>query len=1393
MKNSLLRNILVHYLCVAVGVAPLLGYSHKVNARVNGMTFNAAVREVYKDMFDTSKGKYRFSMLDLFGGKGLRGGELYLDGKTATGEKIRSHNRYATGTGIRVNPVGRDLPTLDSFKQAVNSLPMMFESGYTSTPEYKQLLNSPQGRQEIKRQFNQTVSATSVTQGVNHLETRSFEFDKAGAQARTELRKDPTFRNLPMGSSERAQRIAIRQMEIFTKPLVDSFGDDAKRLIREDQKFLKDPKKRAKFNLQFGLSTFSKGSALNPRVMMAAARSRVLVTADDVFRGGKRVKIDMTPSKAEMAKVNVPKLMSSIKKGTWEGGKTSMKYHLPLLAILWGYQAAMLKADFASNPNRVVDLLHMYTRPAFHLSMVSFFMGANATGYAAATMKNQSWMALYGLAENSKLYVNKPILKRHKIAMELQKMSYSGLLGGIVISKFVQQWGEKLHSCTKLLLNDGSNETVTAARRDADRPLNEARIPTWKKSELEVQCQKNWLDFAGAIVTDHQTWVQVLSFFNAKFWMMQGTNIKALMKNGQFPVQQMQPLTKSTAAKTSPKARWIIRARGFAAPVVAAAGPVVVNLVVFLGIVLVTEFLLTKSWEYITVDLPAHRYKRNFATLMQDWKNNNTWDPVGLCKGPGFFFGSLRGGLNYLWNIMSFNWDANKECDDTLLKTFMSLHHQAEKTKRDGILSPVTSTIQAWVKHTSQALNMYTASKAFYKDIYTQIKLKRQQDAALSFPTLSSEDPKVLREGDPIKSSHRYDETLPLFRSHPFYGLNYHLMDSGVPMEKPLSYHTDIDWKKRVSESHGKELLQKRMQSFQSNVFPKIVETLEQLAGREDLRKVLITQTQNQGQLLDQFIAFAKSSGDDLERMTLVLERIRQYQAIEGKKYLCRVTPESMKQPDPRCPFTYTLANFIDPEVWHFIPEQGVFRFRGKSSNHYMGAKKNEDDSPFGVMPLAMGQEYLIGYETRFQILGVDPYFFNSKGHGQGSLTMTDYLLKSMICGPEVDRMNRGLLHNKTSYDWGMAIPEFSAPKLPLKIKGVEFCRYSKFRNRDNGEWSNAGWKDTAGFYHYIEGQKGPEQGRYAGIVDLLYREMDIDSMGDFDTWWEDNVLGQFEDILNSQYEIYLNKVVNGKMAKVLFKDMESFNNETVKDGYFANMKDQIYMYFEHILDPMVNDPRIELDMRFVENSKNLAAGHLQLQQEYTHLKNEFLELFDYMIGERRDLQSESLIEELNEIYENIYAENADNFEGIDFHEGKDSELRVKSIQILMMYKLSDIRRITKTDGQASVTQFFTLLRDMVREDQTIDDEERARREEAVLEEQRQVLSAWSQGLDRNGHVLMDHPKVMDSETGEEVRPRLEVLYDSISFLEVMTEEFASIVAIRDQFKSMHHVNQQDL
>lgn len=1392
MKNTLFRNILIHYLCLAVAVSPLLGYSHKVHARTDGMTFRAAVRAVYKDMFDTSKGKYKFSLLDVFGGKGLRGGELYLEGKTASGEKIRHHNRYATATGIRINPVGKDLPTLDVFKRAVNSMPMMFEAGYTNSPEYKQMLDTPEGRQDLKRQFNQTVSATSVSQGTNHLETRSFDFDKAADQARAELRKDPKFQKLPLGSEERAQRIAIRQMEIFTKPLVENFGEDAKRIIREDQAFLKDTKKRALFNVQFGLSTFSKGSAMNPRVWISAARNRVLVKADDVFQGGKKVTVDMTPDKEVMKNMDIPKLMESIKNGTWEGGKTALKYHLPLLMILWGYQAAMLKIDFASNPNRVSELLHMYTRPAFHLSMMSFFVGANATGYAAATIQNQGWMALYNLAENSKLYVNKPVMKRHKIAMELHKMSYAGMLGGILISQFVMQWGEKLHSCTKLLLDDGSNETVTAARADGDRPLGEARIPTWKKAELEAQCQKGWLDFASAIVTNPKTWIQILSFFNAKFWMMNATNVRSLMKNGQFPVQQMQKLPKGTAAANANKAKWIIRARGFAAPMVAASGPVIVNVAIFLGIVVVTEFLLTKGYEYMTVDFPLHRYKDNFPILMEEWKNNNVWDPKGLCKGQRFFFGDIVGTFSYLWNFITFDWSANQECDDKMIKAFMNLHNEAEKTKRDGVLSPVTTTIQAWVKHTSQALNLYSASKAFYRDIFTQIKLKRQREASLKFPRVQSEDPKTLPVGDVIQSATRYNETLPLFRSHPFYGLNYKLSDDENAIERPLSYHTDIDWEKRVNESHGKELLEKRMASFQTTVFPKIIEDLEKMAGVEQIRSVLLGYKQNQGELLDQFIAYAKSAGTDVEKMAMALERMRQYQQVEAQKFMCRISPEDLESPDAHCPFTYVQAKYLDPEVWHFIPDYGVFRFRGKSSNHFMGALRDKKDKPFGVMPLTMGQEYLIGYDVRFQILGVDPYFYNPKGHGQGAATMTDYLLKSMICGPEADRMNRGLLHNQTSYDWGLAMPEFAAPKLPLKVKDIEFCQWSRHRDRNNGDWNNAGWKDMAGFYHYIEDQKGPEKGHYAGIVDLLYRELDIDAIGDFDSWWEENVRGQFEDILNSQYEIYLDKVVNGKMAKALYKDMESYNDETVKDGYFASMRDQMHMYFENILDPMVADGRMDLDMRFVNENMDLAAGRLQLQEEYKKLKGEYLELFDYMIGEKRDLKTESLIEELNEISENIYAENADNFEAMEFYEGQETEVRVKAIRILMMYKLTDIRRITKTDGRESVIQFFSLLKDMVKEDKTIDDGERAEREAQVIEQQREVLSAWEDGLDRQGHVLLNHPTVVD-EQGEETRPRMEVLYDAISYVELMTEEFTQIIGIRDQFKSMYHVDQQDL
>ena len=123
----------------------------------------------------------------------------------------------------------------------------------------------------------------------------------------------------------------------------------------------------------------------------------------------------------------------------------------------------------------------------------------------------------------------------------------------------------------------------------------------------------------------------------------------------------------------------------------------------------------------------------------------------------------------------------------------------------------------------------------------------------------------------------------------------------------------------------------------------------------------------------------------------------------------------------------------------------------------------------------------------REYVHGTDSWMGINKGLKNDSIV--HYMLNSMICGRDVNHKNENPILNDGK--WGFNT-EFIPPRLPLK-QGSDFCKDLMNSNT------------VGAVYHNIPTFKGT----YAGIVDLLWNELDESIYEDeksFEKWWNSKI-----------------------------------------------------------------------------------------------------------------------------------------------------------------------------------------------------------------------------------------------------------------------------------------------
>jgi len=431
-------------------------------------------------------------------------------------------------------------------------------------------------------------------------------------------------------------------------------------------------------------------------------------------------------------------------------------------------------------------------------------------------------------------------------------------------------------------------------------------------------------------------------------------------------------------------------------------------------------------------------------------------------------------------------------------------------------------------------------------------------------------------------------------------------------------------------------------------------------------------------------------------------------------------------------------------------------------------------------------------------------------------LSMTDYLLKSMICGTSVEDQGESLFRTSfLGYELGTSKPEFSAPRFPMR-GGINPCGTPMQRDSRQGDWYN-GWKNPVGFYHHIE-DVDDQMTSYGGIVELLYHEMDFDAVPDFDAWWEARVRPHFEAVLAELYDDYIDEVVNDHMNEALMKDIEDVQNVTswtgrtvVKDGFVASMKNQMINYFDSIYEPMVRSLHLdtcyagdEIESRPEPATCEVTSEHRsRVIEEFGQLRGKYFELFDYLVGSRQQLQNPELIALMDEMRTGLYESLQQQLEFMPV--GTDRELQHRTLFEAMLIRagmvsiLNDLRKILKSDQYSFLMVNADLIQAAIRADTTLEREEREAMLESVDEQLAERQADFNAGRDRLGHVLVHHQSVpVLDDNGQPIlndgspvtyRPTMQIAFKAFEILEITSFEIINSLLTRDQLADLEDID----
>ena len=837
------------------------------------------------------------------------------------------------------------------------------------------------------------------------------------------------------------------------------------------------------------------------------------------------------------------------------------------------------KTDFENKPLAFEQNLDLLTSAALPASVMSFFIGGALSQKIGGDLDvyRKSLSNVQNLIAQNKLGNVSPLMKE-QVLTAYQKsirpksfiekaMSNRGIVGGSIIAGLVFSSVDKIQSCLRLSQYNGLTSKVN--------------YTTNELVQLENKCRAEWTSVWAQVMSSPQLYIQIVALLSTKTLISLGMNASQALSYGVFKSKVDRAKVKSSSLKSSsnPKFNKIsFKARGLLRPAVRVVGGFAGFMIVFH----VVLWGLESIYERMMVNLPSVIARDKLILYLKDLKKSG-WDLESMCKS----FDHNQNILKRAWNTF-FNNDVDDSCGAVLAESIISNTTVKADEWTSHVVKPLEDAQTQWSTYLHKYLTTYNATYLFYKDIADQVKVKRATSKQFDF-NLSPQNQWVY-----------YDQSLPLFRSDPYYGLNYKTSGNQIAFPLWTSSGSQVDWEYRERDSVEKQKLKDRLSSFLKEVLP---------ALSKNMRASWVNVSSSKREKAIEIVEDLESS--DPSRIISGLNKIAVETNSEPKS--CSYVPNKMNCDATHCKVNTAMSydsclfhivqkDVLDPDIWSVSDDEKSFDFLPENLGAYSQVKKNSENglgfSAFmGVKPLGVGQRFFIDYDQKLNNSKVDIRYFP-----ESYQSLSDYLAYSLICGPEEYQAEYSIFGNLKSFDFIPVRPSYN-----LDIDSYCNIEKSFFSGKPNTTVSaKEPWLSTSGFYENLRGEGVPS---YNTLSALLYNHLSDDFVDDFDSWWKTHVVPGYAKNFESLYqEKYTEDLVQGEFEELINdSDYDSVCLDPLKlcddDQLKSNQKSsrdimlqELDLYFMNVFDPMVSE--FELDLRYSSYDKDLESDKTRAREE---------------------------------------------------------------------------------------------------------------------------------------------------------------------------------------------------
>jgi hypothetical protein len=1256
---------------------------------------------------------------------------------------------------------------------------------------YLQLMNTTEGQTKLIRYYTAGFDALQVVRGGQVFETLQERYGHFRSQVLSE--------NLFEGDKNKTLKT---QLEI-NRRLMTEFSDaervQAKQEVSKWQRLFRNTRQRLAYDFENGLRQAQAPrwrSNLSLRNQIGNLRGYTTITVEDPF--GKKVDIQWRSSAQDLPTERGSSLMRKFAAGSFQTGAMGMA----LMVLIYGASEITMVQDFENNPHLFEESLGETMTWATAASLGSFFVGGAMVGTAAEGLtasarmldiSRKSKAKLQALAQNRGLHIHDPELKRKLIKAEMATIksssfwgratSFPGLGGGFLISEFVYRYVDKSRSCLK----------VMGGLENGNYTPNE-------RQQIQQSCDRTVNEIYQEIKNSPQTWMALTGLLSAKAVMSLGMNA---LQASRYAIS-LTPRDKGLLQGVRPLQYDLrIASRGLTvgprvAMALGAAGSIAGFALFFLVFYAVMEGLEWGAGQ-LTLNMPATQAAENIRDLFRMYQTQG-WDMNGLCDNRNL----LQGGILDHLKPLAFWRTKDERCAEDLISAFLEQHTKANKTWRDTLSAPIQEAVGNWSDVSFKAMNLHDATYIFYKDISEQIKAQKNSGRNLVIRRVNN--PKTYaREALGYMNTHLYNHPLPLFRSEPYFGWDYRLTSDGsAQIPYPEWNGRTTTWSERFDSRNGVDLLTERKDKFKDTVLPQVIVRLE-----ERLNTVTEAEEKNK---IERILAYLKGKNRNgvvtLENIAKGLHLISLVMENRTFMYNCLIGSGCFWLDFQKEFFDsglWTVKSEVQTEIEEELAEQdsptaepavqvathfNQFEFMGDRG--YLAGYQTAAERPFGVKPVGPGQGFFLRYASRLSNNNIDPYYYDTN-----YTSMTDYLLKQMVCG--VDVASGQLMHEQptvlfglfNSPDWIAArqekkyAAEFKAPKIPLK-GNLNPC----FGDSSNNRWRLMGPPGSPSFYNYIEDVNDPDRS-YGGIVEFLYNEAGDEFVQNFEAWWQTYVEQQFVSVLNNLFENhYKSEVIAEQLQEIIATDNISTNcYETCREFSFAHksgvaaaIKQEMDTYFTYFFTPLLRDVDLDLEKSDLTDQ---AAARQKLGSDFIKIRSEIYDIFAFASGKTPRITIASLTADYQDLLAEAGAEvlmyNPEINPGNEY-------LKLRALKALLAEKDYELRVLTRTDDGSALLRIYTsailLLNEMT-------DLSEQQREELKLNIDTNFL-ALTQAFDdldnRAGKVIFEYtdwPGDLPGATEEDQdlpSPKLVVVYQVHNQILALMDELIELQSQKELF-----------